>query len=133
MTPEPGGEPPRLLRRPSDAPPPLEHISGTESLAAVRREVSSRRQPGGASRRGTARAWAGRLTGRSRRRLLLALGAATLELAEHCDRLTDRLSSLEGVTEDVAATLGEELARLRAEVLHLRALTTSLERRSPDA
>jgi hypothetical protein len=59
------------------------------------------------------------------------LGSATVTLAEQCDRLRDRMVAHEEITEDVASTLGEELARLRAEVLHLRALIIS-PRPDPD-
>ncbi len=117
------GEPPpapRLFHRPSDAPPPLERIGDSGPLDVLRRELSAQQRP-----RRSARYWAGRISGRSRRRFLLALGTATVALAEQCDRLRDRVMANEEVTEDVAATLGEELARLRAEVLHLRTRTIS--------
>lgn len=117
---------PRLLRRPSDALPPLERVGTSEPLETLRRELTSL----GASNRTSVRFWAGRISGRSRRRLLGALGAATVALADQCDRLTDRLNGQEEISEDVAATYGEELARLRAEVLHLRALSSSLGLRS---
>ncbi len=74
----------------------------------------------------TARLWAGRLTGRSRRRLVAALAGATLELADRCEVLTDRLMTQEDVTEDVATAFGEELSRLRAEVMHLARLVAEL-------
>lgn len=117
---------PRLLRSPSDAPPRLEHMSGADPLTDLRRQLSYQQGSHRMSLTQTARFWAARITGRSQRHLLLTLGASVVALGERCDRLSDRLSGHEEVTEDVAATLGEELARLRAEVLHLKALTTAL-------
>jgi hypothetical protein len=60
------------------------------------------------------------------------LADATVELADHCDRLTDRLMAQEDVTHDVASAFGEELARLRAEVVHLAGLVAALDE-PPDA
>jgi hypothetical protein len=55
------------------------------------------------------------------------LAGATVELGDHCDRLTDRLMAQEDVTHDVASAFGEELARLRAEVVHLAGLVAALD------
>ncbi len=71
------------------------------------------------------RRWAGRVSGRADRRLLLALAAATEALADHSDLLVDRLSILETLGADVTGVFGEELALLRAEVLHLQRVATS--------
>ena len=43
------------------------------------------------------------ISGRSDRRLLLALASATEAMATHCDLLVDRLTAQEAVTADVAA------------------------------
>ena len=69
----------------------------------------------------------GRVSGRSDRRLIMALAHATDALATHCDLLVDRLASQEAVTSDVAGAFGEEITRLRAEVVHLQRLVTSLQ------
>jgi hypothetical protein len=122
------GAAPGVFRRPTDVPPRLDHIGDAEAVRALRHELSIRQGRAEASRRRKVRAVAGWITGRSRRRLLISLGAATIALAEQSDRLADRLMTQEEITQDVAATLGEELTRLRAEILHLRALTTSLDR-----
>ena len=71
------------------------------------------------------RAWAGRLSGRSDRRLLLALAGATDAIATHCDLLAAHLAAEEALTEDVVASYGEEITCLRAEVLHLQREVTS--------
>jgi len=118
---------PRTLRRPADPPPPLPHVRDGEALQSLSRELEGRRV-GASSRRGALRAWAGRVSGRSDRRLLLALAQATEVVATHCDLLADRLAAQEAVGADVAATFGEEITRLRAEVLHLRRLVAQ-----PDA
>jgi hypothetical protein len=123
----PEAEPaPRLFQRPSDAPIPLERIGQAGALEALRRELAYQRGER-ASLRQSARFWAGRITGRSRRRLLLALSAATIELAVQSDRLTERVVAQEELTGDIAATLGEDLTRLRAEVLHIRRLGAPLD------
>ncbi len=48
-------------------------------------------------------------------------------MADRCDILTDRLTALELLGEEVTAALGEEITRLRAEVLHLAGLVASLD------
>jgi hypothetical protein len=117
---------PRLLRRPTEAPPRLGRVADGPALQALRHEWSlhgaRRRALWSGSPGDTARLWAGRLTGRSRRRLVAALAGATIELADRCEVLTDRMMSTEEVTGDVATAFGEELSRLRAEVMHLARL-----------
>lgn len=121
---------PRLLRRPTEAPPRLGRVADGPALQALLHEWSlhgaRRRGLWSGSPRDTARLWAGRLTGRSRRRLVAALAGATIELADRCEVLTDRMVTTEEVTEDVATAFGEELSRLRAEVMHLARLVAEL-------
>ena len=105
-----------MLRHPADAPPPAEHIGASEQVVLFRRVWSDRQIGSGRSLRG----WAGRISGRSDRRLLLALASATEAMAAHCDLLVDRLTAQEAVTADVAGAFGQEIAQLRAEVAHLR-------------
>jgi hypothetical protein len=85
------------------------------------RHVWSNRQ----TRAGSLRSWAARLSGRSDRRLLLAMAAATEALALHCDLLLERITSHEAVTAEVAGAFGQEIAQLRAEVVHLRRSLTA--------
>jgi hypothetical protein len=47
-------------------------------------------------------------------------------LATHCDLLADRLASQEVVTADLADVFGQEIAQLRAEVLHLQRSVAAL-------
>ena len=75
------------------------------------------------------RAWAGRVSGRSDRRLLLALASATDAVAAQCDHVVDRLTTQEAVSTDVATVFGEEITQLRAEVLHLQRVVASLQGR----
>lgn len=116
------GSPPHLLRQPADAPPPLDHIGDDEALRTLRRVWPSRDAEG----RRSLRAWAGRVSGRSDRRLLLALANATATLSTHCDLLVDRLTAQEAVTADVTGAFGQEITQLRAEVLHLQRQVASL-------
>jgi hypothetical protein len=74
------------------------------------------------------RSWAGRVSGRADRRLLNALVDATDAVAAHCDLLTDRINARDAISADVTDSLGEEVARLRAEVVHLQRLMTGTER-----
>ena len=96
---------PRLLRRPTEAPPRLDRVADGPALQALRHEWSLHT----ARRRAL---WSGslptppgsgpeRVSGRSRRRLVAALAGATLELADRCEVLTDRTMATEEVTEDV--------------------------------
>jgi hypothetical protein len=122
------GGPPRALRQPADAPPSLGHVRDAEPVQSFTLLRAGRRDGAGrpASLRGTVRAWLGRISGRSDRRLLFALADATEAIAAHCDLLGDRLAVQEAVTADVAGAFGEEITRLRAEVLHLQRLVMSL-------
>jgi hypothetical protein len=116
-----------MLRRPAEAPPPLGPVSGTHGVAAFRRVWSDRNV---ATKR-SFRSWAGRISGRADRRLLVALVGATEAIVTHCDLLADRLAAQEAVTEDVAGSFGQEIVQLRAEVLHLRAQVSSLQETQP--
>jgi hypothetical protein len=107
---------PRMLHRPADAPPPLGHVGSLDAVASFRRVVADREAGG----RRSLRAWAGRVSGRADRRLLLAQAAATEAVVAHCDLLVDRLTALEAVTADTAGASSEEITRLRAEVVRLR-------------
>ena len=121
------GRAPRMLRRPSDAPPALGRVGDDPALQSFRREWSARRTGTAGSLRQTARAWAGRVSGRSDRRLLLALASATDAVAAQCDHVVDRLTTQEAVNADVTSAFGEEIAQLRAEVLHLQRVVASLQ------
>jgi (p)ppGpp synthase/HD superfamily hydrolase len=68
---------------------------------------------------------AGRISGRSDRRLLSALAEATDAIATQCDLLADRIAARDTVSADIADSFGEEVTRLRAEVLHLQRLTAT--------
>jgi hypothetical protein len=56
---------------------------------------------------------------------LLALAAATEALALHSDVLLERITAQEAVTADVTGAFGQEIAQLRAEVMHLRRSLTA--------
>jgi hypothetical protein len=124
MTGADGAEPaPRMLRRPAEAPTPLGHVANAGVVQSVRRALAG--APPGGSLRATARRWAGRISGRSNRRLLLTLAATTDVIAAHCDQMVDRIVALEAATADLAGVLGEEVTQLRAEVSHLRRIVAS--------
>ncbi len=114
-----------MLHQPADAPPPLGHVRDTDALRSFTRLWESRRDAGSSSSPGRAvRAWVGRISGRSDRHLLFALARATETIAARCDLLADRLAAHETVTADATGAFGEELTRLRAEVLHLQRLVS---------
>jgi len=113
------------LRQPADAPPPPGHVREGDALQAFSRLWESRRASSRPSSTGrTVRAWVGRVSGRSDRHLLLALARATEAIAAQCDLLADRLAAHETVTADVTGVFGEEITRLRSEVLHLQRLVS---------
>jgi hypothetical protein len=91
-------------------------------MVTFRRVLSDRSNRSGRS----FRTWAGRVSGRADRRLLLALAGATDAVAVQCDLLVERLTTQEAVTADVAGAFGQELALLRAEVAHLQRSITAL-------
>jgi len=103
-------------------------VRDADALQSLSALWESRRAAGRAASPGRAlRAWVGRVSGRSDRHLLFALAQATEAIAAHCDLLADRLAALESVSADVTGAFGEELTRLRAEVLHLQRLVSSYD------
>ncbi len=118
----PVADAPRPWAQPVDAPAPLRRPGDHDAVRSLRSIVQDEAARQTGSLRQRARAWAGRASGRTERRLHASLAAATESLAGSCDELVDRVTRLERVTEDVTGTLGEELTRLRAEVGHLRRL-----------
>ena len=119
--------PPRMLRRSADAPPPLGPVSATDRVETLHRVWSDRN----ATTKRSLRSWAGRISGRVDRRVLVALVGATEAIATHCDLLADRLAAQEAVTQDVAEAFGQELVQLRAEVVRLQTHVTSLRETQP--
>jgi hypothetical protein len=107
---------PLMLRRPTEMPAPLGSASATEGVSTFRRLWADKNHGGTRSMR----AWAGRVSGRSDRRLLLAVAGATEAMAAHCDLLVERLTAQEAVTADVASSFGHEIVQLRAEVDRLQ-------------
>jgi hypothetical protein len=118
---------PRMLRQPSDAPPPLGRVADDPALQSFRLQWLARRAGTAGSIHRAIRGWAGRVSGRSDRRLLLAVATATDAVAAQCDHVADRLTTQEAVSADVASVFGEEIAQLRAEVLHLQRVVASLQ------
>ena len=98
---------PPMLRHPADAPPPAEHIGASEQVMLFRVSGQTGRSGSGRSLRG----WAARISGRSDRRLLLALASATEAMAAYCDLLVDRITSQEALTADIAGAFGREIAQ----------------------
>jgi len=107
---------PRMLRRPADAGPAVAQVGASTFVVSLRRILSDRQDRSRRSWRG----WAARISGRSDRRLLLALAEAMDTMVTQSDLLSDRLASQEAVTADIVDGFGQEIAQLRAEVMHLR-------------
>jgi hypothetical protein len=122
-----GDSPPRTLGRPADAPPQLGPVSGTDPVVALRRVWSDRN----ISTKKSLRSWAGRISGRADRRLLVVLVGATEAVVAHCDLLAERLTAQESVTEDMVGSFGQEIVQLRAEVLRLQVQVTSMREAQP--
>ena len=112
---------PQMLRRPADATPALPLLAagdGMRDLRAALASLAARDATGTLPVR--VRSWMGRVTGRRNRYVLEAVVRATDEIADRCDELTTQLIDQGAVTAELASIFGEELARLRAEVLHLQ-------------
>jgi len=118
---EGSGSAPRTLRQPVDASPPLGPVSVIDAVVSFRRVWAGRR----ATTRWSLRAWAGRISGRSDRRLLSALAEATDAIATQCDLLAERIAARDTASADIADSFGEDVTRLRAEVLHLQRLSAA--------
>jgi hypothetical protein len=119
-----------MLSRPAEPPAPLGRPSDDEAVRRFREEFA----PQGSTRglqtvRVRMRRWAGRVSGRATRRRISVLAATTETLVQRSDALVDRLGALESLTGEVTDTFGAELARLRAEVTHLRTQAASPEHR----
>lgn len=112
---------PQMLRQPADvstALAPLADGDGVRQLRAAWGSLTALDSTAALPAR--LRGWVGRVTGRRNRYVLEAVVRATSEIADRCDELTTRLADQEALTGDLARTFGAELARLRAEVLHLQ-------------
>jgi len=120
-----GETPPTMLRQPADPPPPLGRATDLGAVRALLQQ-QARRQPSDrpGELRARTRAWAGRVTGRAARRRLDTLTAAVEALAAHSDAVVERLNLKFDVDNDVSGVFGEEISRLRAEVVHLRDLVS---------
>jgi hypothetical protein len=104
----------------------MRHVGASEPLQTFRSAWATHEERARSSDvAARLRAWVGRVTGRSDRYLLATVARSTDAVAAQCDAVIDRLGAQEAITADVTATFGEELARLRAEVQHLRRLTGS--------
>ncbi len=119
------GDAPLMLQQPSEAPPLLGQVQDVESVRSFRQEWVNQRTASTLSPGRRLRAWAGRISGRTDRRLLFAIAQATDAVAAQCDLIVDRLASHEAITGDVTRTYGEEIAQLRSEVLHLQRVVES--------
>ncbi len=112
-----------MWRRPTDAPPPLDPLRDNEMVRALHSEWarSSSGTPATSSwQRVTGKARRALTLGRSNRELLGSLIRAVDAVARRCDELADRLAVVEGLTEDVAGTFGEDITGLRADVHQLQ-------------
>ena len=122
--------PPAMFDRPADTPQPIP-ITSSVVVQNFRRELSSqvqmRRSRRLGSLRASARAWAGRVSGRADRRLLLSLAEVTNALIEHCDSLVEHINRNQTLAEHVTASFGEDLTHLRAEVNSLHRSISSQE------
>ncbi len=122
VEPVPTPEPPHMISRPADAPPGIDRLSDSEVVRSFRAESAAQQAPRrGVPVRARFRRWAGRISGRADRRFMFAVAGATDVLIERCDSIADRLERQETLLAEVAESYGSELARLRAEVGHLRA------------
>jgi hypothetical protein len=117
---------PHMLAQPTDAAAPLPLLADGDAIRQLLAALSSlAARDESRSLPVRVRSWVSRVTGRRNRYVLEAVVRATGEIADRCDEVTTRLMAQEGLTSDVARTFGEELALLRAEVIHLRSMIDS--------
>jgi len=125
--------PPKMLRRPAQAPPPLDPIREDEQVVGLH-EAWARLH--GVSEGSPPAQWQ-RVRGKVRRSLpfvgpehdlLGGLIRAVDALAQRCDELAARLQANEELTEDVADSFGTDLTQLRADVSRVR---VELDRSTP--
>lgn len=124
--------PPEHLRGARRGVPTFGSLNQDPALHSFREVVAYERSMAAVRGHGTAwrsvRARARRVSGRPTRRGLYSLAEATDAMARYCDELAFRVNAETAVSADVSATLGQELALLRAEVHHLRALVAASDR-----
>jgi len=114
-----------MLRHAVEPAPHFERVGDTAAVLTLRSTLSGRAdQARSRSIVVRVRAWIGRISGRSDRHLLFVLAHATEAIAAQCDSISDRLANQEAILSDVASVAGEELARLRAELLHMTHLAS---------
>jgi hypothetical protein len=124
MTSGPVESAPKMLRRPADAPPPLAAVRDGEHLRSLhmawaRLYGSPGDAAGTPSRLQRMRHLSrqARALGRANRELLSLLIHTVDAIALRCDELADRLAAQEGLMEDITVSFGEDITRLRAELL----------------
>jgi len=121
------GDAPGTFRRPVDPIPALPPTAGSAAVQSLHQVLAERgRRP--ASWGDRLRLLASKVSGREDRRLLGALVATADSLVTQCDLLSERLAAHETLSADVTASYGEELTRLRAEVLHVTRLASPPDR-----
>jgi hypothetical protein len=126
--------PPKMLRQPADAPPPLTPLGQNEHLSSL--HLGWARLYGQPEGDTSPRATWQRARGKARRSLPMAgadrelLGAlirAVDAIALRCDELADRLTTQEALTEDVTESFGADLTHLRADLIRVRSGLTALD------
>jgi len=113
---------PVMLNQPSDAPPALGPASAAVEIQIFRQAWRYRHDNRPSTVAQAIRGWLARQSGRSDRHLLESMAHAVEALTAHCDRLSEHLAVQEAVTEEISASYGDEITRLRAQVLHLQRL-----------
>jgi len=111
-----------MFRRPSDPPAPLPSLRSNEHIVKLHTEwarlhaMSAASQAPGARLRAKTRSAVSRLLGTADHQLLGDVVRAVDAVAVRCDELSERVGNLELTSDDLARSLGEEIARLRASV-----------------
>jgi len=118
-------EPPRMFRMPTDPPEPLPPLSADESMVRLHREWARNHEPSrsahfGSRLRGRARAVRLRLSPTITDRYMGDVVRAVDAIARRCDELSERLTRLSVVTDDLARSASEEVTELRTIIEQLR-------------
>ena len=118
-------EPPRMFRAPTDPPEPLPPLRTDEPMTRLHLEWARMHEPSVSTTlpsrlRARARALKLRLGGALGDRYMGDVVRAVDAVAQRCDELSERVTRLSTITDDVASSLSEEVSELRTIVEHLR-------------
>jgi hypothetical protein len=118
-------EPPRMFRAPTDPPEPLPPLRADEPMVRLHLEWARMHETSVSTTlrsrlRARTRAVKLRLSGALSDRYMGDVVRAVDAVAQRCDELSERITRLSTITDDLASSVSEEVTELRTIVEHLR-------------